>query len=288
MELIDECCCESPRRGEKQETSESDGRRRGTSAPKPSPGPKPTRLSIEDSDGATSEPSRMSETSDSATSEMSMSSEGSQNERAKANCDKPDKLQKIRCQLLNEWKQLCVERDRLEDAMEDETESSSSAYDESYTENDCKNSSDGSDGNETNDERCTAPCTACIAKATKTRPDQHWNCVFAKARFPKIQSRVCDDRNGCGHHFTRSVLDGVSETVTTQGQDRYLPGENVEVAVSGSQITAYGTTHLNGEGNPENTSLTEERKRHFLTLDFKNTQSFLSHMSIGNVWNWRR
>uniref|UniRef100_A0A7S1FI45 EGF-like domain-containing protein n=1 Tax=Noctiluca scintillans TaxID=2966 RepID=A0A7S1FI45_NOCSC len=82
--------------------------------------------------------------------------------------------------------------------------------------------------------------------------------------------------------------DGVCETVTTQDQDMYLAGENVEVAVSGSQITAYATTHLNGEGNPENTSLTEEQKRHSLTLGFKNKQSFLLHMSIGNVWNWRK
>ena len=37
---------------------------------------------------------------------------------------------------LNEWRQLCVEMDALEDAMEDETESSSSTYDESYAEND--------------------------------------------------------------------------------------------------------------------------------------------------------
>ena len=40
---IEECCSENPRRGEKQETSERDGRRRSTPAHKPSPTPKPTR-----------------------------------------------------------------------------------------------------------------------------------------------------------------------------------------------------------------------------------------------------
>ena len=61
---IEECCSESPRRNEKQKASESDGRRRGTPAPKPSPTPKPTRTPSEDS--ATSE-----------WSQKSLSSEGS-------------------------------------------------------------------------------------------------------------------------------------------------------------------------------------------------------------------
>ena len=156
---------------------------------------------------------------------------------------------------MDEWKQLCVEMDRLEDAMEDETESSSSTYDESYAdneckgtdingetlcqepsrkrawnahhlfpggqqvhiedtmdlsasdtgvstagdwkqaldefedENDCENSSDDGDGNETNDERCTVRRTACIAKATKTRADEHWNCVVETARLSKFKAR---------------------------------------------------------------------------------------------------
>ena len=37
-----------------------------------------------------------------------------------------------------EWKQLCVEMDRLEGAMEHETEESSSACDGSYADNECK------------------------------------------------------------------------------------------------------------------------------------------------------
>ena len=36
VDSIEECCSENPRRGEKQKASESDGRRRGTPAPKPS------------------------------------------------------------------------------------------------------------------------------------------------------------------------------------------------------------------------------------------------------------
>ena len=39
---IEECCNENPRRGEKQETSEGDGRRRGTPAHELSPTLKPT------------------------------------------------------------------------------------------------------------------------------------------------------------------------------------------------------------------------------------------------------
>ena len=39
---------------------------------------------------------------------------------------------------LDEWRQLRVEMDWLEDGLEDETESSSSACDESYAENECK------------------------------------------------------------------------------------------------------------------------------------------------------
>ena len=39
---------------------------------------------------------------------------------------------------MDEWKQLCVEMDRLESAMEHETEESSSACDESYADNECK------------------------------------------------------------------------------------------------------------------------------------------------------
>ena len=133
---------------------------------------------------------------------------------------------------LDEWRQLRVEMDWLEDGLEDETESSSSACDESYAENECKgtdingetlyqepskrrawnahhlfaggrqvhfdetievwtigdwkqaleefkdendceNSSDDSDGTGTNDERCTVPPFVRIAKATKTRRDEH-------------------------------------------------------------------------------------------------------------------
>ena len=44
-------------------------------------------------------------------------------------------------------------------------------------ENDCKSSIDGSDGSETNDERWTVPRIVSTAKATKIRPDEHWNCV---------------------------------------------------------------------------------------------------------------
>ena len=149
---------------------------------------------------------------------------------------------------LDEWRQLRVEIDRLEDGLEDETESSSSACDESYAENECKgtdingetlyqepskrrawnahhlfaggrhvhfddtievwtigdwkqaleefddendceNSSDDSDGTGTNDERCTVPPFVCIAKATKTRRDEHWNCVVGTARCSKFKAR---------------------------------------------------------------------------------------------------
>ena len=143
---------------------------------------------------------------------------------------------------LNEWRQLCVERDRLQDALEDETESSSSAYDESFAENECKgtdidgetsyqepskkralnahhlfaggrqvhfddtmqvctignwkqaleefedesNCENSSDGSETSGERCTVACIASTAKATKTRPDEHWNCVVGTARLFQV------------------------------------------------------------------------------------------------------
>ena len=74
-------------------------------------------------------------------------------------------------------------------------------YDESFSpkhravleefedENDCKNSIDDSDGSETNDESCTVPRTACIAKATKVRPDEHWNCVVGTARNSMFKAR---------------------------------------------------------------------------------------------------
>ena len=58
---IERCCSKNPSRGEKQKTSESDRRRRGTPTPKPLPTQKPSRS-----------PSEVS-----ATSEMSVSSEGS-------------------------------------------------------------------------------------------------------------------------------------------------------------------------------------------------------------------
>jgi len=51
---------------------------------------------------------------------------------------------------------------------------------------DCENSSDDSDGSETNDERCTVPRIASTAKATKMRPDEHWNCVVGTARFAQV------------------------------------------------------------------------------------------------------
>ena len=162
---------------------------------------------------------------------------------------------------LDEWKQLCVEMDRLEGAMEHETDESSSAYDESSAaydessavnefkgtdingetldqepskkrawtahhvfaggrqvhfddtmdfsapdtevstagdwkqaleefedENDCENSSDDSDVSEPNDERCTVPRIASTAKATKIRPDEHWNCVVGTARFSNFEA----------------------------------------------------------------------------------------------------
>ena len=60
------------------------------------------------------------------------------------------------------------------------------ALEELEDENDCENRSDDSDGSETNDERRTV---ACIAKATKTRPDEHWNCVVGTARSSKFKAR---------------------------------------------------------------------------------------------------
>ena len=63
------------------------------------------------------------------------------------------------------------------------------ALEEFEDENDCENSSDDSDGSETNDVRCTVPRTASTAKATKIRPDEHWNCVVGTARFSKFQAR---------------------------------------------------------------------------------------------------
>ena len=101
---IEECCSENPRRGEKQKMSESDGRGRGAPAPKPSPTPNPTRSPSEDSGIATSEPSGMSETSASDTSETSLTSRVEAQEwnwRAKTYCDKLDKSQRMRCQLVN-------------------------------------------------------------------------------------------------------------------------------------------------------------------------------------------
>ena len=100
---IEECCSMIPRRGEKQETSESDGRRRGTPAPKPSPTPKPTLPPSEDSDSATSEPSGMSETGASDTSETSSTSNVETQEwnDPKTYCDKLAKLQRMRCKLLD-------------------------------------------------------------------------------------------------------------------------------------------------------------------------------------------
>ena len=63
------------------------------------------------------------------------------------------------------------------------------ALEEFEDENDCENSSDDSDGSETNDARCTMPRTACIAKATKIRPDEHWYCVIGTARFARFKAR---------------------------------------------------------------------------------------------------
>ena len=60
------------------------------------------------------------------------------------------------------------------------------ALEEFEDENDCENRSDDSDGSETNDERRTV---ACIAKATKTRPDEDWNCVVGTARSSKFKAR---------------------------------------------------------------------------------------------------
>ena len=54
------------------------------------------------------------------------------------------------------------------------------------TRNDCERSSDDSDVSETNDVRCTV---TRIAKATKIRPDEHWNCVAGTARFAKFKAR---------------------------------------------------------------------------------------------------
>ena len=53
----------------------------------------------------------------------------------------------------------------------------------------CESGSDDSDGSETNDARCTMPRTACIAKATKIRPDEHWYCVVGTARFARFKAR---------------------------------------------------------------------------------------------------
>jgi len=39
---------------------------------------------------------------------------------------------------------------------------------------------------ETDDERCTVACIASTAKATKTRPDEHWNCVTGTARLFQV------------------------------------------------------------------------------------------------------
>ena len=63
------------------------------------------------------------------------------------------------------------------------------ALEEFEDENDRENSSDDSDGSERNDARCTAPRTACIAKTTKIRRDEHWNCVVGTARFDKFKAR---------------------------------------------------------------------------------------------------
>ena len=63
------------------------------------------------------------------------------------------------------------------------------ALEEFEDENECENSSDDSDGSETNDVRCTVPRTASTAKATKIRPDEHWNCVVRTARFAKFKAR---------------------------------------------------------------------------------------------------
>ena len=63
------------------------------------------------------------------------------------------------------------------------------ALEEFEDENNCDNSSDDSDGSETIDERWTVPRIASTAKATKTRPDEHRNCVVGTARFSKFKAR---------------------------------------------------------------------------------------------------
>jgi len=87
------------------------------------------------------------------------------------------------------------------------------ALEEFEDENDCKNNRDDSDGNETNDERCTVPRTACIAKATKT------TVLSEQLDFPSFRVTFVMTGTDAVTIFTRSALDGVCETVTTQDQD---------------------------------------------------------------------
>ena len=52
---------------------------------------------------------------------------------------------------------------------------------------------------------------------------------------------------------------------------------------SGSGIKAYALEHVDGENNPDNTSLTDDQESYTLTLGFRDKESFVLHLTVGIV-----
>lgn len=82
-----------------------------------------------------------------------------------------------------------------------------------------------------------------------------------------------------------SVLDldchksGVAcETVTTRDQDMYLAGDNLVAVVQDDELRAYSRTDKCVD--PRSTLLTEEQKKHALTLGFQNRTSFVLRIVV--------
>eukprot|EP00450_Noctiluca_scintillans_P001620 CAMPEP_0194485878 /NCGR_PEP_ID=MMETSP0253-20130528/6727_1 /TAXON_ID=2966 /ORGANISM="Noctiluca scintillans" /LENGTH=1972 /DNA_ID=CAMNT_0039325899 /DNA_START=10 /DNA_END=5925 /DNA_ORIENTATION=+ len=77
------------------------------------------------------------------------------------------------------------------------------------------------------------------------------------------------------------------EILVTEDHNEHIAGDEVNVVQEGTKITATAKSHLNGEGNPETTDLTDEQKSHSLTLGFQNKSSFTIKMTIGDVYSYR-
>ena len=77
----------------------------------------------------------------------------------------------------------------------------------------------------------------------------------------------------------------ICETIVTEDHDEYIKGEQVNVIQNGSEILAHANSHLNGEGNPQSTDLTDEQKDHALTLVFP--QQVVVDHQICHRQRWR-